>query len=162
LSDTTGKKYQTPIDAATDATKKYEEAIKSAGSAVFELGNQGSMAFDGILGGVNAVAGAFTNLGTEQAKLDKQFQDIGDNYAQAMKTEGMTLSQREDLTKRYYQDKASYEQRFNCSPPLAAFGKSSAALPRCSANNPQHAKPFTVLKWHYQWSKLPCHSRKQQ
>ena len=104
------KDAKTKIDAATEATKAFEEATKNAGKASFDLGKQNGAVFDGLLGGINAVVGAFANMSEQLDENKEKFDEIGDKYAKDMQMQGMTTEQKTVLTKQYYDKKSQYEQ----------------------------------------------------
>ncbi len=139
------KDAKTKIDAATEATKAFEEATKKAGKASFDLGSQGSMAFDGLLGGISAMTGAFENMSDTLEKHKTKFDEIGTTYAKNMQMEGMTTEQRSALTKQYYDDKKQYEDA-NLNSSLAGMRQIAGATSKMFSENSSARKAMHAVE----------------
>ena len=106
------KDAKTQIDSIKDAetaTKSFHDEITKTTTAFDNLGNSGKMAFDGLLGGISAVAGAATSFGEEMAKLNDNFAKGSKDYSEYMKRVDISEQQRTDATKDYYAMKSKYE-----------------------------------------------------
>jgi tape measure domain-containing protein len=139
------KDAKTKIDAATEATKAFEEATKKASKATFDLGSQGSMAFDGLLGGISAMTGAFENMSDTLSKHKSTFDEIGATYSKNMQMEGMTTEQRATLTKQYYDDKKQYEAA-NLNSSLAGMRQIVGATSKMFSENSSARKAMHAVE----------------
>lgn len=127
-------------NAPKEASKDFESfnsEIAKATESFNELGNSGKMAFDGILGGISAVAGAVTSFGEEMTKLNDNFANASKSYSDFMLKEGTTFEEREKATASYYKmknayDSASFKAEISGARQIAGatsklFGEKSAA-----------------------------------
>ena len=110
-----GNDAKASMQAAEQATKAYETAIKSAGKATFDAGNTASALFDSMNGGIGKLVGAFDNLSASIQAHSKQFEGITETYQQNLKIEGLSAEQQANLTKLYYDDKQSYQDAMQLS-----------------------------------------------
>jgi tape measure domain-containing protein len=97
-------------EKATTAMKKFNDEMDKSTAAFNSFGNSGKMAFDGILGGISAVAAAASSLGTDLTKLNAMQTDSQKNYDEAMKQVGATEADKANATAKYNKDKMAYEQ----------------------------------------------------
>jgi tape measure domain-containing protein len=140
LTQQQGKDYKTPAEQAKDATSAYDDLnkkLQETATAFDGIGNSSKMAFDGLLGGVSAVAGAVTSFSSEMAQLNDNFQKGSAAYSDFMLKEGTTFEQREKATADYYSmkdkyDSASFKAEITGARQIAGatsklFGEKSAA-----------------------------------
>lgn len=140
LTQQQGKDYKTPAEQAKDATSAYDDLnkkLQETATAFDGIGNSSKMAFDGLLGGVSAVAGAVTSFSGEMAQLNDNFQKGSAAYSDFMLKEGTTFEQREKATADYYSmkdkyDSASFKAEISGARQIAGatsklFGEKSAA-----------------------------------
>lgn len=140
LTQQQGKDYKTPAEQAKDATSAYDDLnkkLQETATAFDSVGNSSKMAFDGLLGGVSAVAGAMSSFSGEMAQLNDNFQKGSAAYSDFMLKEGTTFEQREKATADYYSmkdkyDSASFKAEISGARQIAGatsklFGEKSAA-----------------------------------
>jgi tape measure domain-containing protein len=140
LTQQQGKDYKTPAEQAKDATSAYDDLnkkLQETATAFDSVGNSSKMAFDGLLGGVSAVAGAMSSFSGEMAQLNDNFQKGSAAYSDFMLKEGTTFEQREKATADYYSmkdkyDSASFKTEISGARQIAGatsklFGEKSAA-----------------------------------
>ena len=140
LTQQQGKDYKTPAEQAKDATSAYDDLnkkLQETATAFDSVGNSSKMAFDGLLGGVSAVAGAMSSFSGEMAQLNDNFQKGSSAYSDFMLKEGTTFEQREKATADYYSmkdkyDSASFKAEISGARQIAGatsklFGEKSAA-----------------------------------
>jgi hypothetical protein len=140
LTQQQGKDYKTPAEQAKDATSAYDDLnkkLQETATAFDGIGNSSKMAFDGLLGGVSAVAGAMSSFSGEMAQLNDNFQKGSAAYSDFMLKEGTTFEQREKATADYYSmkdkyDSASFKAEISGARQIAGatsklFGEKSAA-----------------------------------
>jgi len=103
------KEEEKATQKAKSATEVFNSHIAKTKDIFAEMGNSGKMAFDGMLGGISAVAAAFSGVSTSLDAISNKWADYGASYAKAMQTEGMSIEQKTQLTDEYYSMKANME-----------------------------------------------------
>ena len=99
------------IKNATDEAKKFHDEMTKATTALESFGDSGKMAFDGLLGGISAVAGAAMSFRDEMSKLDDALKTRTEDYNESMKTVGLTEEQKNNKTKDFNEYKAAYDAK---------------------------------------------------
>jgi tape measure domain-containing protein len=72
------------IDESAKALTKLDDLAKKTTDSFKQIGDSGKMAFDGLLGGISAVAAAATNFGDVMEKLNENHTDYAKNYEKFM------------------------------------------------------------------------------
>ena len=72
------------IDESAKALTKLDDLAKKTTDSFKQIGDSGKMAFDGLLGGISAVAAAATNFGDVMEKLNENHADYAKNYEKFM------------------------------------------------------------------------------
>ncbi|MDD5227193.1 MAG: tape measure protein [Methylococcales bacterium] len=96
---------------ATEEMAKFKDEMDKATVAFDSFGNSGKMAFDGILGGISAVASAATSFADEMAKLNNHQDEAAKKYEAAMNVVGATEQQKADATKQFAKEKEVYDSK---------------------------------------------------
>jgi tape measure domain-containing protein len=97
-------------EKATTAMKKFNDQMDKSTAAFDSFGHSGKMAFDGILGGISAVAAAASSFGTDLTKLNAMQTDSQKSYDTAMKQVGATEADKAKATEKYNTDKLAYNE----------------------------------------------------
>ena len=97
-------------EKATTAMKKFNDQMDKSTAAFDSFGHSGKMAFDGILGGISAVAGAASSFSSDLTKLNNMQTDSQKNYDEAMKQVGATEADKAKATEKYNIDKIAYNE----------------------------------------------------
>jgi hypothetical protein len=105
LTQQQGVDFKTPAEQGKEALKAFNDEMDNTSKAFDKLGNSGSMAFDGILGGISAVAGAASSFATEIIKISDKQQASQEKYDAVIKSVGVTESEKADATKKFAADK---------------------------------------------------------
>jgi tape measure domain-containing protein len=105
LTQQQGVDFKTPAEQGKEALKAFNDEMDNTSKAFDKLGNSGSMAFDGILGGISAVAGAASSFSEEFSKISDKQQASQEKYDAVIKSIGVTESEKADATKKFAADK---------------------------------------------------------
>jgi hypothetical protein len=105
LTQQQGVDFKTPAEQGKEALKAFNDEMDNTSKAFDKLGNSGSMAFDGILGGISAVAGAASSFANEIIKISDKQQASQEKYDAVIKSVGATESEKADATKKFAADK---------------------------------------------------------
>jgi hypothetical protein len=105
LTQQQGVDFKTPAEQGKEALKAFNDEMDNTSKAFDKLGNSGSIAFDGILGGISAVAGAASSFATEIIKISDKQQASQEKYDAVIKSVGVTESEKADATKKFAADK---------------------------------------------------------
>jgi tape measure domain-containing protein len=109
LKQTQGADFKTPAEQGKIALKAFNDEMDKSAKAFENLGNSGSMVFDGLLGGVSAIAGAIGSFSGEMTKLNDGFESASKSYQDLMMQQGVSLEEKEKATADYYKLKDKYE-----------------------------------------------------
>jgi tape measure domain-containing protein len=96
---------------ATQEMEKFKDEMDKASASFDTFGNSGKMAFDGILGGISAVASAATSFSDDMAKLNATQIDAQTKYDAVIKSVGATEEQKATATKQFADEKEKYDKR---------------------------------------------------
>ncbi len=97
-------------DSAKELAKFTEESNKAI-TALDSFGNSGKMAFDGILGGISAVASAATSFGDEMSKLNNSHTAYAENYNKFVADSKNTEADKADATKQFAKEKDAFNKK---------------------------------------------------
>lgn len=111
LTQQQGVDFKTPTQQGKEALKAFNDEMDKTSEAFDKLGNSGSMAFDGILGGISAVAGAASSFATEIIKISDKQQASQEKYDAVIKSVGVTEAEKADATKKFAADKIKLDSQ---------------------------------------------------
>jgi hypothetical protein len=96
------------INESEKALTKFNDETQKTINSFHQLHDSGSMAFDGILGGISAVAGAATSFGDVMSKLNENQSAYAKSYNDFMKDSTKTEADKAEATKQFAQESAAY------------------------------------------------------
>ena len=111
LTQQQGVDFKTPTQQGKEALKAFNDEMDKTSEAFDKLGSSGSMAFDGILGGISAVAGAASSFATEIIKISDKQQASQEKYDAVIKSVGVTEEEKADATKKFAADKIKLDSQ---------------------------------------------------
>ncbi|MGB4498884.1 MAG: transglycosylase SLT domain-containing protein [Methylococcaceae bacterium] len=101
---------QNALDSEKALTKLNEQASKTIDS-FNQLGDSGKMAFDGILGGISAVASAASNFGDVMTKLNDSHADYAKSYDAFMKDSTRSEADKAKAKIEFEKENAAYQNK---------------------------------------------------
>jgi hypothetical protein len=99
------------INESAKELAKFTEESNKAIAALDSFGNSGKMAFDGILGGISAVASAATSFSDEMTKLNNSQNERASSYDKFMKDSTKSESDKAAATKQFAKEKEAYDSK---------------------------------------------------
>ena len=98
------------IDESAKALTKLDDLAKKTTDSFKQIGDSGKMAFDGLLGGISAVASAATNFGDVMEKLNENHADYAKNYTKFMADSTKSESDKASATTQFAKEKEAYDK----------------------------------------------------
>jgi len=96
---------------STDEMAKFTDETTKAIEKLDSFGNSGKMAFDGLLGGISAVASAATSFSDEMEKLNNHQNAYAANYNKFMADSTKSEAEKADATKQFAVEKEAYNAK---------------------------------------------------
>jgi tape measure domain-containing protein len=96
---------------ATEDIAKFKDEMEKATTAFDSFGNSGKMAFDGILGGISAVASAATSFSDEMSKLSNSQTKAAESYQKIMDDSKKSEAEKSEATKSFTKEKEAYDAK---------------------------------------------------
>ncbi len=99
------------INESAKELAKFTEESNKAITALDSFGNSGKMAFDGLLGGISAVASAATSFGDEMSKLNNSQNAYAEKYNKIMADSKKTEADKATATKGFAKEKEAFDSK---------------------------------------------------
>ncbi|MEI6745534.1 MAG: tape measure protein, partial [Methylococcaceae bacterium] len=99
------------INESSKELAKFNDQTDKAIEKLNQFGDSGKMAFDGLLGGISAVASAASSFGDAMSKLNTDHAAYAENYNKFMADSTKSESDKAEATKGFAKEKEAYDTK---------------------------------------------------